>query len=121
MDRTTVARNLRQTSGLAEQKVWTLVRSGKIDGHKFRRQHPVGHYIVDFACERLRLVIEIDGGIHKLDEVAQRDLERQAIIEHLGWTVLRFSNEQALGQPDLITSSIRVHARLIRPSPAHAD
>lgn len=115
MDRTKVARRLRQTSGLAEQKVWSLVRSGKIEGHKFRRQHPVGPYICDFVCEHLRLVVEIDGGVHGLDDVAQRDLERQLAIEQLGWTVVRFSNEQALGRPDLITSAIRTHARLVLP------
>ena len=117
MDRTTVARNLRQTSGLAEQKVWALVRSGKIDGHRFRRQHPIGRYIVDFACQRLRLVLEIDGGVHDLDEVAQRDLDRQRSIEALGWNVLRFTNEQALGEPYLILSSIRQYAALILNGP----
>ena len=115
MNRIDVARNLRQKSGLAEQKVWALIRSGKIDGHKFRRQHPIGHYICDFACTQLRLVLEIDGGIHTRDDVARRDIERQLDLEGLGWTILRFSNEQALGEPHLISSSIRDHARLVRP------
>ncbi len=75
--RTTFARKLRQSSGLAERKVWELLRGSRLDGHRFRRQHPVGHYIADFASERLRLIIELDGSIHERDEVALNDRLRQ--------------------------------------------
>jgi len=112
-NRITFARQLRQSSGLAEQKVWGQLRSGKIDGHKFRRQHPVGRYIADFACERLRLVIEIDGSIHARDDIALNDHLRQTELETLGWSLLRFSNEQALAQPELIANAIRDHVRTI--------
>lgn len=107
------ARSQRQRSGLAEQKVWALLRAGGIGGHKFRRQHPIGPYIVDFACDRLRLVIEIDGGVHQIDDVVIRDHLRQADLEDLGWTVLRFTNDQALAEPARIAVAIREHARLI--------
>ena len=71
--RTDRARKLRQSSGRAEERVWSVLRGGRIDGHKFRRQHPIGPYFVDFACDCLRLIIEIDGGVHQLDEVMARD------------------------------------------------
>jgi very-short-patch-repair endonuclease len=111
--RTSNARDLRQRSGLAEEKVWALLRAGRVDGHKFRRQHPIGPYIVDFACDRLRLTIEIDGGVHDRDEVVLNDHFRQVRLEQLGWTVVRFKNEEALSKPDRVAQAIRDHARLI--------
>ncbi|MFC5372598.1 endonuclease domain-containing protein [Brevundimonas faecalis] len=113
MKRTAFARSLRQDSGLAEQRVWALLRGGRIDGHKFRRQHPIGRYAADFGCDRLRLVIEIDGGVHDRDDVVTNDHLRQTDLELLGWTVLRFTNAQALGAPEDIIAAIRAHARLI--------
>lgn len=84
--RTTFARKLRQSSGLAERKVWELLRGSRLDGHRFRRQHPEGHYIADFASARLRLIIELDGSIHERDEVALNDRLRQDNLEASGWT-----------------------------------
>ena len=109
--RTDHARGLRQSSGRAEERVWALLRGGKIDGHKFRRQHPVGPYFVDFACDRLRLIIEVDGGVHQLEEVAARDLERQQALEALGWTVIRVTNDQVCEAPELLIEAVRLHAR----------
>lgn len=60
------SRGLRQSGGLAENRVWARLRGGAVDGWKVRRQHPVGRFVVDFACVPLRLVIEIDGGVHEL-------------------------------------------------------
>ncbi len=57
------ARGLRQVGGLAEERIWARLRGGAVDGWKVRRQHPIGRYVVDFACVPLRLVIEIDGGV----------------------------------------------------------
>jgi len=102
---------LRQFSGCAEERVWTILRGGKVDGHQFRRQHPVGPYYADFACDRLRLIIEIDGGVHRLDEVAARDLERQQVLEALGWTVIRVTNDQACAEPELLIEAVKSHAR----------
>ena len=110
VERTVFTRMLRQKSGLAEQRVWALLRSSRIDGHKFRRQHPISRYVADFACDRLKLVIEIDGGVHDRDEVVIRDHLRQTELEALGWTVLRFTNTQVLSEPELIAAAIRAHA-----------
>ena len=113
LKRTAFARSLRQKSGLPEQRIWALLRGGRIDGHKFRRQHPIGRYVADFACDRLKLAIEIDGDVHHRDEVVTSDHLRQTDLELLGWTVLRFANAQALGAPECIIAAIRAHARLI--------
>ena len=105
------ARSLRQSGGLAEERVWARLRDGAVDGWKIRRQHPVGPFVVDFACVPLKLVIEIDGGVHERDEVILRDHHRQAEIEALGWTVIRFTNAHALGEPWRIDDVIREHAK----------
>ena len=107
------ARALRQSSGLAETRVWTRLRGGRVDGHKFRRQHRIGPFYADFACDRLRLVIELDGGVHQRDDVMLNDFHRQQAIEALGWTVVRFTNDQALTEPELLVDWIRRHARTL--------
>jgi very-short-patch-repair endonuclease len=116
-ERTDRARALRQTSGLAERRTWSLLRGGRCDGFKFRRQHPIDRYYADFACEALRLVIELDGGVHERDEVVLNDHYRQLDIEALGWVVIRFTNAQALGEPHQITDAVRDHARRVRSVP----
>ena len=110
---TAFARTLRQKSGLPEQRVWASLRRGRTDAPSCRRQHPIGRYVADFACDRLKLAIEIDGGVHDRDEVVTSDHLRQTDLELLGWTVLRFANAQALGAPECIIAAIRAHARLI--------
>lgn len=104
------ARALRQSSGLAERRVWERVRGGKIGGHKFRRQHRIGPFYADFACDRLRLIIEIDGAVHLLKDVIERDLRRQMALEALGWTVVRLTNDQVLKTPGQLTDAIKRHA-----------
>ena len=107
------ARSLRQSGGLAEERVWSRLRGGAVDGWKIRRQHPVERFVVDFACMPLRLVIEIDGGVHDRDDVVTRDHLRQVEIEALGWTVIRFTNEQALADPWRIDDAIRERAKAL--------
>ncbi|WP_292061647.1 endonuclease domain-containing protein [Brevundimonas sp. UBA7664] len=109
--RAAFARNQRQTAGLAERRLWQRLRAARLDGHRFRRQHPIGRYFADFACDRLRLILEIDGGVHDRDDVILRDHLRQLELESLGWTVLRFSNEDVLTRPERILTAIREHAR----------
>ncbi|GLK49086.1 hypothetical protein GCM10017620_20590 [Brevundimonas intermedia] len=107
------ARGLRQSGGLAEDRVWTRLRGGAVDGWKVRRQHPVGRFVVDFACVPLHLVIEIDGGVHERDDVVLNDHLRQQTIEALGWTVVRFTNAQALTEPWRIDDAIRDRAKTL--------
>ena len=107
------ARDLRQTAGLAERRVWARLRGGAVEGFKVRRQHGIGRWTVDFACVPLRLVIEIDGGVHDRDDVRLNDHLRQTEIEALGWTVVRFTNEIALTEPWRIDDAIRDRARVL--------
>lgn len=87
------AKELRNHVTTAEMLLWGYLRT-KPDGFKFRRQHPLGIFVADFYCHRLKLVIEVDGSIHKRKEVAEHDRYRQRLIEEDGMKVVRFTNEQ---------------------------
>lgn len=106
------ARELRQRETHAERLLWKALRGGRLDGLKFRRQHPVGRYFADFACESSRLIIELDGGVHDQDGTHLNDYVRQHEIEALGWFVLRFRNERVTGALDTVLDAIRAQARM---------
>jgi len=91
------AKVLRKKMTEAEKKVWKELRNRNLSGYKFRRQHPVGQYIVDFYCPGRGLVIEIDGGIHNEPEKHEKDQNRQAELDRLGLKVIRFTNEEVQG------------------------
>jgi very-short-patch-repair endonuclease len=92
------ARELRQRATEAEEKAWTLLRNRRIQGFKFRRQHPIAGSIVDFYCAELRLVLEIDGGAHFDPQVRAYDRERQARLEGRGLRVVRITNDELSDQ-----------------------
>jgi len=87
------AHELRHTMTGAEKILWKEIRNRKLDGYKFRRQHPTGQFIADFYCHEAKLIIEVDGGIHTQPEVKERDENRTHILQKLGLKVLRFNNE----------------------------
>jgi very-short-patch-repair endonuclease len=97
-----LARTLRRKANAPEAVAWNALRTLRARGIAVRRQHPVGRYIVDFAIVRRGVVIEIDGGVHRLPEVALRDQERQAEIEALGWRVIRIDAASAMNPGWLI-------------------
>ncbi len=88
------ARALRADMTAAERKLWHAIRGKQVYSHRFRRQHPVGAYIADFACIEKLLVIELDGGQHQ--EQLAYDERRTAFLEMRGWQVLRFWNNDVL-------------------------
>jgi very-short-patch-repair endonuclease len=88
----------------AEKVLWRHLRLRQIDGHKFRRQHPVGNYIVDFICLEKRLIIEVDGGQHAED--MSYDLERSSWLETRGYMMLRFWNNQVLNETQAVVEAI---------------
>ena len=91
------ANRLRKEMTKAEACLWKYVlRAGKMKGFQFRRQRPVLNYIADFMCKELMLVVEVDGSIHQLEEIVKSDGIRQKALEHAGFTVLRFTNEEVL-------------------------
>ena len=86
---TNLAKNLRRQSTDTEQALWKYLRAKRIDSLKFRRQQPIGNYIVDFVCFERKIIIELDGGQHAQTEQMQRDKERDRWFERQGYEVLR--------------------------------
>ncbi len=98
------ARELRRATTPAEQQLWEHLRNRKLGGLKFRRQHPIGRFIVDFYCAEHRLVIELDGPIHSRQSA--RDHARTAWLESRGYQELRFKNEQVNEQLQVVLEQI---------------
>jgi very-short-patch-repair endonuclease len=89
--KTTFARRLRKSMTHAEVLLWSKLRRANL-GHRFRKQHPIGPYIADFACIEARLVVEVDGATHATDDEVAYDRQRTRFIEAGGWRVVRVWN-----------------------------
>ena len=100
------ARELRNRSTHAEDILWGFLKT-KPGTVKFRRQHPYSIFILDFYCHDLRLVIEVDGEIHKKDEIKERDQERENLLKADGLSVLRFTNEEVITKLEEVIASIQ--------------
>lgn len=104
-----------------EKKLWKALRKLELSGSHFRRQAPMGSYIVDFVCHAGRLIVEVDGGIHDLDAVALRDQEREEWLRGRGYAVLRVRNEDVARDVEavvrLITGRLGAGAPTPNPSP----
>ena len=87
------ARELRQDMTLAERQLWQVLKQRQLEGHRFRRQHPIGPYIADFACLEAGVVIEVDGGQHHGSE---EDRRRDRYLSRIGFKVLRFWNNDVV-------------------------
>jgi very-short-patch-repair endonuclease len=98
------ARELRKKPTDAELKLWQALRRRQVDGHRFRRQAPVGPYCVDFLCPERRLIVEVDGGQHAIEQAA--DARRTAWLEGRDFRVIRFWNNEVLGNLDGVVESI---------------
>jgi len=95
---------MRRAPTMAEELLWQRLRAGKVEGLKFRRQHAVGKFIVDFYCVTAGLVVEVDGPIH--EHQRHRDAERQTYLEAIGLTVLRFSNDEVISNVEEVVAAI---------------
>ncbi|MBR6162769.1 endonuclease domain-containing protein [bacterium] len=91
-ERNILAKKLRQNQTPQERKMWNLLRNHKIENLKFKRQYPIGKYIVDFICTDIQLIIEIDGGQHNEPHNIQLDSERTQYLKSRGYEVIRFWN-----------------------------
>lgn len=105
--RTNLARELRQRQTEAEKVLWGRLRNRQLEGVKFRRQQPIGHYVVDFASFDKRVIVEIDGGQHNERGVAERDERRSGWLSAEGYRVLRFWNNEVLNNVDGVLEVIR--------------
>ena len=97
---------MRSSPSEAEKLVWSRLRAHQLDGRKFRRQHAMGNYIVDFVCLSSHLVIEVDGNSHGEDGAEARDEARTAWLQGQGFRVLRFWNYDVLTNIDGVMETI---------------
>jgi very-short-patch-repair endonuclease len=107
------AKRLRRDSTDAERALWLSLRNRQLDGLKFRRQATIGPYIADFQCIERRLVVEVDGGHHS----AERDGKRTDFLEALGWTEIRFWNNDVLENREGVLEAIAMAAERTTHSP----
>ena len=99
-------RGLRNNLTEAEVKLWQELRGRRLQGYKFRRQHPIDDYIADFACLSAKLVVEIDGATHSSADAQAYDARRTAFLETMGWRVIRFSNDDVFKDVMAVTEAI---------------
>ena len=107
------AKHMRENPTVAEDILWQRLRRKQVGGFHFRRQHPIGRFIVDFYCADAKLVIEVDGSVHNEPGHDEYDAERQAFLEELGLKVLRFENTQVLRETDAVVEVIAEQAKWI--------
>ena len=100
------AKELRNNTTPSEMALWGYLKS-KPFGYRFRRQHPIGIYIADFFCYPLKLIIEVDGAIHKNEDVKQKDTARQKILESEGIRVIRFTDTEVMKQQETVIEKIK--------------
>lgn len=99
------ARTLRKRPTNAESALWRQLRFRQIDGCKFRRQHPIGQYVVDFVCLERKVIVEVDGGQHTVH--VQQDSERTAWLASVGYQVVRFWDHEVLTELESVKEVIR--------------
>lgn len=104
------ARALKHAATEAEQALWQELRNRKCNGYKFRRQHPVNRFVADFYCHELKLVIEVDGGIHNDITTKERDDGRTVVMNELELTVMRFSNDDVFNKMEWVLEEIKRYA-----------
>jgi very-short-patch-repair endonuclease len=111
------ARELRRAATPQERKLWRQLRLLRPAGLHFRRQVPIGRYVVDFACLKQRIVVEIDGGQHSFDAYAARDRTRDETLTRLGFRVKRFWNAEVNSNLDGVVETILATAGLVGGGP----
>jgi len=107
------AKELRKNMTPSELRLWQALRAKRLNGLKFRRQHPIGKFIVDFCCLSIRLVVEVDGDIH--NSKSDNDAARDACLELYGYRVLRIRNAEIIRNLQAVLARIESEARSIAP------
>lgn len=117
------AQSLRKTLSKAERILWSHLRELKSEGMRFRKQTPIGPYIVDFAWLSGRVVVELDGDNHETDRQIRYDANRDVFLKERGFRVLRFSNWDAIDVPEWVVNKIEEECRdhVKPPHPAVAS
>jgi very-short-patch-repair endonuclease len=104
-------RRLRTALTPAEAALWSILQRGKLGGRKFRRQHSVGPYIVDFYCPSEKMVVELDGAAHDGSRQVEHDEARTRFLETIGLRVVRIENRDVFENPDGVAAWIAQHFR----------
>lgn len=102
----TFAKQMRRSMTEAETILWSKLRGRQRNGWQFRRQHPVGHFILDFACVKAHLAIEVDGATHSEDAELRHDKQRSAYLQSKGWDMLRVQNADVYDELDGVLTLI---------------
>jgi len=110
------ARSLRGALSRSEVLLWVRLRGREPGEPTFRRQHPIGPYIADFYCSAAKLVVEVDGGVHREEDRMLRDAHREAFLRERGCRVLRVTDRKVLNDPDCVAEQIHDAARSPPPS-----
>ncbi|TWU50550.1 hypothetical protein Poly51_38420 [Rubripirellula tenax] len=118
-ERTKFARDQRQQANEFARDVWELVRGRRIQNAKFRREHPVGPYTLDFVCLELKLNLEIDGKDHFTEEGRSRDAKRDAYLKRLGFEVLRINGYRVTQDRGAVRNEIEQVVLRLRSSAPH--
>jgi very-short-patch-repair endonuclease len=116
-DALTRTRELRRSATEAEKRLWSALRSRRLEGFKFRRQMWIGSFIADFCCMEARVVVEVDGSQH--GERSSRDRVRTLVLGDEGYRVLRFWNNEVLDDLEGVLTTIRAELLALVPSPSH--
>lgn len=107
-----LVREMRHQPTPAEDALWQKLRNRQVQGAKFRRQHSIEGFIVDFVCVEHRLIIEVDGSIHEMPDQQSYDEQRQAFLEAQGFCIMRFTNDAALQSIDAVVEAINSRIRI---------
>jgi very-short-patch-repair endonuclease len=102
-------KKLRNRSTSAEARLWGMIKNKQLDGRKFRRQHGLGKYIVDFFCSSEKLIIELDGDAHGDYYKIEEDKIRDATLKERGYRIIRFENKEIFQNPEFVKEVIRKH------------
>jgi len=105
------ARDLRAHMTEAEHRLWHYIRNKNLGGYRFRRQHPLGKYIVDFACIARKIAVEVDGATHGEAHEIIYDARRTAYLEKQGWRVVRYGNEDIYKNIDDVLDDLYAHLK----------
>jgi very-short-patch-repair endonuclease len=111
----TLAKKLRAESTDAERRLWSHLRAHRFLGLKFRRQHPIGEFIVDFVCPELKLIVELDGGQHS--ERAAEDAARTSRLQAQGFVVVRYWNNDVMNDLDSVIRDLERRVEALRAAP----
>ena len=113
-----LAERMRQNPTIAEHLLWQYLKKLRYEGFIFRRQHPLDLFIVDFYCHRIKLVIEVDGDIHLIEENIKYDENRTGELERFGLKVIRFKNDEIMNALEQIIRKSKLSSLNYHPPPS---